>query len=886
MAAALALLAVDACGPARDRASHAVAQRAPLTRLFPGGPPSAAPFEWDDEGRRVLWRSHVAAVADRELVGLETTSDPVAFRRRGPAPPAVLIPVSHAVAASEVALVRVTSYFPAEQERPPRIGVWLRILGTSGTESWLRCPSARARRVGLEWVLETCPSEARPKGTLTAVRLEISRFAGDTFSLGNLDLLGAVSRGDEGFVFVSDERETRPVWAVQAGRVLTLRGRAPAEGRLLGEVRAHPACRASAVLAEVTVAARGGAEVRRTYVVEAGPMGRLWTPYDIPLGELSGREVSVRIAARAAEGPGLLWTEPVLAGAPGPATGIVLISVDTLRADAVFPLDGHTPAMPLLAARARREGQVVFHHYAAATWTLPSHASLLSGRYPSAHGADDAVSVVDLGRAGYLPLRLARRGFYTAGIVGGLLVSAACGFHSGFDRFAEATVEKESLAWNSSSYRALLPRIRGNDFFLFLHSYFVHEYYHPKASGVEPPVLDPDLARYYHAHEDALSTLARDLARRPPADPDPRLARLLRIFYAQRAAIFDRWLDGFLDGLARDFDGSPPIVVLTADHGEGFGDGPRGRAWHHGGPPDEALIRVPLVIFHGDRRARPPIMDLTSAVDLVPTLLKLARVPDDGTGADGLDITEAGALAARREVYSESDDGESSAWAAVGRGYKLVAVTALRHSEPGRAGRLFLRGSPGAFDEARPAPAAGIELRDVERRRLEYLHGGVDGLFVQVDNPTRENRVVDLTVAARAAPDPPHRGTPRFQAHLLEPDDSIGVEASARRLRFSFSLPPGDTDLVVFKGSAEITLAVNDRDALLSVSGRPSSGRTVLVGRLRTPPLPGPPALPALAVPVVRVWENEPPGAARLIPRHREILPDERERLRALGYVN
>src|SRR5262249_57936557 len=103
-----------------------------------------------------------------------------------------------------------------------------------------------------------------------------------------------------------------------------------------------------------------------------------------------------------------------------------------------------------------------------------------------------------------------------------------------------------------------------------------------------------------------------------------------------------------------------------------------------------------------------------------------------------------GALARRREVWSESY-GEENRWASIGRDAKVVEnVRAASRGRPGL--RELFHGAPGSFDEAEPAAGAGggDEVRSAERRRLDHLYATVDGLFVQLDNPTPRDATVEV----------------------------------------------------------------------------------------------------------------------------------------------
>src|SRR5690606_35090684 len=77
---------------------------------------------------------------------------------------------------------------------------------------------------------------------------------------------------------------------------------------------------------------------------------------------------------------------PALAEAPPPGN-VFLIVLDTVRADHLDLLGYERETMPRLAARARRDFDVVMKSQSVAPWTLPAHASMFTGLYPWAHGA-------------------------------------------------------------------------------------------------------------------------------------------------------------------------------------------------------------------------------------------------------------------------------------------------------------------------------------------------------------------------------------------------------------------------------------------------------------------------------------------------------------------
>jgi hypothetical protein len=891
---AAASLAAAACATPPVEAPRPA--RVPLVRLFPSERPSRTLTA--EAGRRVLWRGTPSLSRGLELQGLEADSagpGSLRLRRSGPEAPLLAFPLpAAAILAPEVGVLRARVSFAKPQARPPLFRASLRTTHPERGDVWSRGPVSPARPDGGAWMFELTPDDGgRVTGTATAVRLELVGFAGESLEIGAVEVLGGEAEV-EGFFTYSGDGDTRTVWAGRAGHELVLRGRVPREGRLRGDVAGERVdlADASPIVAEVTVEPPRGAGVVRRFPVETSAAQTLWVPYELELGALAGEDVTVRLTLRGGARTGALWTEPVLTNSRDRrTTGIVLVSIDTLRADAVFPRTGEA-AMPLLAARARREGQVVRNQYATANWTLPSHASMLSGQYPTAHGAFDRESRPDFAAAaaGYLPAELSREGFFTAAITDGAYVSAGYGFAAGFDEFHESA--QWSLGWQSTMLSAVLPRLRGQDFFLLVHTYFVHEYLNPDELGPTTPV-PPELRTYFEAEKGELRNRLlfwhdQDPLAASPHPPDPRFAPLLRAIYRERARAFDRWLDGFLSTLARELP-APPLVVVTSDHGESLGEGPGTGIYGHHASLQEDEIRVPLVVFRPDLRPRPDIVDLGSHVDLVPTVRRWMGLPPRPHEA-GVDLFDPRALAGRREVWSESY-GEENRWAAIGRDLKLVEnVRATPRGQPDE--KVLFHGAPGSFDEARPASDGSAEVRAAERRRLDQLYSTVDGLFVQLDNPTPREQTVELRLgfADREAGGVAEWALPvdlPFQAHLLEAEDDV-VRDLASRFACRFHLPPGDSDLLVVKTVADVQIAVaaGARVVLSNAGTLQAAGRTLRASRRTTQPLSAPPAIPAGAdATIVRVWENRPAGVSPRIPQRHVLSENTQEALRALGYL-
>jgi choline-sulfatase len=329
--------------------------------------------------------------------------------------------------------------------------------------------------------------------------------------------------------------------------------------------------------------------------------------------------VSGPVLARAALA-GLLAFSLAACRRPAPSRcadcSVVLVSIDTLRADrlpAYGYAKGRTPHLDALA----RRGILFEEAYSHCPLTLPAHASLLTGLLPPHHGVRDNVGFTLEPEHRTLAARFKAAGFRTAGAVSAYVLRRQTGIAEGFDQYDDAlesegaveslaavqrdgAVAVESLArWVESQGEAR--------FFAFLHLYEPHTPYAPPERYLGGDPYDGEVSY-----------------------ADELVGRLL-----------DR-----VKGKGR------LIVAVTADHGEGLGD--HGEA-EHGIFLYRESVRVPFLLrlprdAGAGRRVHAPV----AQVDIPATLLDLAGVAAEGL--DGVSLRPAfsgGALPARR-VYSET----------------------------------------------------------------------------------------------------------------------------------------------------------------------------------------------------------------------------------------
>jgi arylsulfatase A-like enzyme len=323
------------------------------------------------------------------------------------------------------------------------------------------------------------------------------------------------------------------------------------------------------------------------------------------------------------------------ADAPPPLERIVLVSLDTLRADQLeaygYPR-GTSPAIREMAAAGVRFANVV----AASSWTLPGHASMLTGLDAAGHRTfsfhkrsmipDSVVT---------LPERLREHGFRTAAFVGGVFVSRRQGFDRGFEVFADpqpARVLPGRIRETWDGGIAWLREQRDERAFLFLHTYQIHTPYLPPAPYdriFDAQVPGPQRVGFRRRDLEPDSWAHRALER-------PEMVEQLRKLYDGEIRFADDFVGELLQVLRDEDWAERSCVVLTSDHGEEFGE--HGELFHDSAKLVQELIEVPLIFWCPGRL--PPgrvVTEPVGVVDVAPTLLDLAGLPVP-EGLDGISL--------------------------------------------------------------------------------------------------------------------------------------------------------------------------------------------------------------------------------------------------------
>ncbi len=323
-------------------------------------------------------------------------------------------------------------------------------------------------------------------------------------------------------------------------------------------------------------------------------------------------------------------------GAPVARPNVLLVSIDSLRADHLGTYGYARDTSPTID-RLAREGVVFETAISSAPWTIPAHATMLTGLPPEVHGvvswrhrlAPEALSLAEI---------LQGAGYDTAAFVSGPTVMAQFGFDQGFALFdesmAEPDRERSSKGVTSPGLVALVDAHldrwdaagRAAPFFVFLHMWDVHFDYAPPAPYDR--MFDPDYQGDLRAD---------DFERNPRINPkmDPRDLEHVVALYDGEIRYTDDHLGRIVARLEALGVLDDTIVVVTSDHGDEFFE--HGRKGHAKTLFDEVL-HVPLVVRYPRRVAfGRRIEQQVRLMDVAPTIVGLAGVPvPESFGGPGL----------------------------------------------------------------------------------------------------------------------------------------------------------------------------------------------------------------------------------------------------------
>jgi hypothetical protein len=350
--------------------------------------------------------------------------------------------------------------------------------------------------------------------------------------------------------------------------------------------------------------------------------------------ELPPRHKTMRILLETigAGDPQAFWFDPVLYTPRPKARKIILISLDTLRADHLGCYGYSRNTSPALDALARDSALFLGAH-ALSAWTLPSHVSLFTGLEPGHHGVRQDRDRMDPSLP-TLPALLRANHFICAAFTGGVYLSPSYGYSKGFGLYNEMEgIPHTPNAAGRTADAAIgwLERNAGKDALLFIHTYQIHDPYAPPEPFNES-YLDAD-ARwkgvFLHSELGGFKGYYRNLG------PAAR-ANIVALYDAQIRYTDEALIKPIVDFLKAKNLFDETMIILTADHGEQFEEH---GAWGHMNDLYEESLHVPLLIkFPKGRFTGARIQSPVRLTDIAPTICDAYGLPLEALDPDGASL--------------------------------------------------------------------------------------------------------------------------------------------------------------------------------------------------------------------------------------------------------
>ena len=418
-----------------------------------------------------------------------------------------------------------------------------------------------------------------------------------------------------------------------------------------------------------------------------------------------------------------------------PGLSVLLVSIDTLRADALGAY-GNARARTPWIDRLAREGVRFDAAHAHNVVTLPSHANMLTGLLPFEHGVRDNNGFRVPKDAKTLAALLKPRGYRSGGFVSAFVLDERFGLANGFDRW------DSRVAGGEWSRGFLMPERPGRA--------TVAEALRWLAAGSGPSFA---FVHLYEPHS--------------PYEPPPEFAAGALDAYHGEVAAADAALEPLLRPILEQGRSGRTLVILTSDHGESLGE--HGEATH-GVFAYEATLRVPLVVY-APALFRPRVVsELVRHVDLVPTVLDVLGMerPADLSGRSLLPLLAGSAAGEPPPSYFEALTASiNRRWAPL-QGVREGALKYIDLPLP----ELYDLGA----DPAEARNLAASRPQDLEQlgERLKTLRARDRGVAPVEEDPETLERLRALGYVAAAQPRAPK------QRYTVDDDPKRLIELDAK----------------------------------------------------------------------------------------------------------
>ena len=373
-----------------------------------------------------------------------------------------------------------------------------------------------------------------------------------------------------------------------------------------------------------------------------------WTDHKVDLSRFAGETVRVDLSAEGQGTGRLAWNSPRILVPPvperklEPAKNVVVVVIDTLRADKLRPFNPQTRVKTPAIDQFASDGAVFELAQAPENWTKPSVASILTGLHPQTHQQKTGDAALP-SSAELLSEHLQGEGFATGGFIANGYVSDRFGFDQGWDDYTnyireEKSTEAKDVFDDAGNW---IEAHKDGRFFAYIQTIDPHVPYDPPGKYLQ--MYDP--SEYAGQIKPRMTGDLLEKAKRNPPQVvfDASDKSRLEALHDGEITKHDHFFGAFLERLSALGLANDTLIVVTSDHGEEFDDH---GSWGHGHSVYQELLHVPLMFRLPNRvPAGTKVGEAVSTLDISATVTDLLGVPamahNEGHALVGLMLGEA-----------------------------------------------------------------------------------------------------------------------------------------------------------------------------------------------------------------------------------------------------